>query len=250
MLTIPHVIIQQSSHSSNEFNHLPIIPPLGELSNTDELIEQFHISNGFNNMNISPLNDIINKLNNNCPEWIPNVQELISGLSGLNSLIGLENVKSQVAEQVKYLISQHYRDINNYDLNTIIKSDLTHDKEIIVNYLSKIWYGLGLITNSDVKIVSRNDLIGKYVGHTTRRVNQVMNESTESVLMIDEAYSLLNYNNNDTFGREMLETLNYHMSQNPNHVIVLDHMQDDSPMSRRFPWRITNNHSNVEMGDI
>lgn len=45
---------------------------------------------------------------------------------------------------------------------------------------------LVLLNNNEVKTVSRQDLVAKYVGRTIQNVNRLLNETGESVIMIDD----------------------------------------------------------------
>lgn len=71
-----------------------------------------------------------------------------------------------------------------------------------------------------VRVVSRDDFVGQYVGWTAPKTLKLLNESLGKVLFVDEAYSLIN-GPQDQFGMEALTTLNLFMSQHPNEIIVI-----------------------------
>lgn len=71
-----------------------------------------------------------------------------------------------------------------------------------------------------VKIVSRQDFVGGYVGWTAKQTLKLLNESLGKVLFVDEAYALLN-GPHDEFGMEAITTLNLFLSQHPNEIIVI-----------------------------
>jgi SpoVK/Ycf46/Vps4 family AAA+-type ATPase len=74
--------------------------------------------------------------------------------------------------------------------------------------------------DSIVKIVSRADFVGKYVGWTDKRTNELLNNNIGKVLFVDEAYSLIN-GPHDEFGMEALTALNLFLSQHPTEIIVI-----------------------------
>lgn len=71
-----------------------------------------------------------------------------------------------------------------------------------------------------VKIVSRDDFVGQFVGHSANRTNILLNSCLGKVLFIDEAYSLIN-GPRDEFGIEAATALNLFLSQHPKEIIVI-----------------------------
>lgn len=96
-----------------------------------------------------------------------------------------------------------------------------------------------------IKIVSREDLIGQYLGWTAKKTKEVLEKNIGKVLFIDEAYSLVN-GERDMFGNECLDTINRFMSENPDKIIVImagykdkinDNIFSAQPgLKRRFMW--------------
>lgn len=73
---------------------------------------------------------------------------------------------------------------------------------------------------SVVKIVSREDFVGGFLGQTALKTEKLLQESLGKVLFIDEAYSLVN-DEKDSYGREALTILNRFMSEHPDELIVI-----------------------------
>lgn len=101
-------------------------------------------------------------------------------------------------------------------------------------------------TNDDImKIVSREDFIGLYVGSTDKKTRKLLEDNRGKVLFITEAYSLCN-GPFDQYGMEALTTLNRFLSENPGAIIpIMDGYEDklksnilDSQpgLTRRFMW--------------
>lgn len=107
---------------------------------------------------------------------------------------------------------------------------------------------------------SRNDFIGQYVGHTAEKTNKLMISCLGKVLFIDEAYALIN-GNNDTFGAEAVHHINQFMSQHSGELIVIiagyqDLLQAgpfavNPGLERRFMWKFNcDGYSADELFDI
>jgi SpoVK/Ycf46/Vps4 family AAA+-type ATPase len=71
-----------------------------------------------------------------------------------------------------------------------------------------------------VQVVSRPDFVDKYVGWSEQKTLKLLNQSLGKVLVIDEAYSLAS-GMDDSYGIEVLNTLNLFLSEHPNEIIVI-----------------------------
>ena len=71
------------------------------------------------------------------------------------------------------------------------------------------------------RIVKRADLIGKYLGHTAAKTQEVIDSCKGGVLFIDEAYSLGNAEGRDSFSKECIDTLNQNLSENKNNLLCI-----------------------------
>lgn len=100
--------------------------------------------------------------------------------------------------------------------------------------------------NDSIKIVSRPDFVGLYLGHTADRTKTLLTNTMNDgkVLFIDEAYSLIN-DTKDSFGHESLDEINRFMSENPGLIIIFAGYKDrientifkaQSGLKRRITW--------------
>lgn len=97
-----------------------------------------------------------------------------------------------------------------------------------------------------ITVVSRNDFVGEYMGHTSGKTKKLLEANTGKVLLIDEAYSLIN-GVNDNYGFECLHTLNLYLSENPDKIVVIfagyrDQLKStifaaQPGLERRIMWR-------------
>jgi hypothetical protein len=111
-----------------------------------------------------------------------------------------------------------------------------------------------------VKIVSRSDFVGQYVGHTAKKTNDLLEANLGRVLFVDEAYSLIN-GVRDEFGMEALTALNLFLSQHPRDIIVIfagyKDLLEAGPFTaqpglvRRFMWQFNcDGYNEEELFDI
>jgi hypothetical protein len=97
-----------------------------------------------------------------------------------------------------------------------------------------------------ITVVSRDSLVGAYVGSTALKTKKLLEDNLGKVLFIDEAYSLMQ-SPEDSFGMEALTTLNLFMSEHPNEIIIIfagykDLLQSgvfasQPGLKRRFMWQ-------------
>jgi len=117
------------------------------------------------------------------------------------------------------------------------------------------------VNDSDIiTVVSRVNLVAGYVGHTSIKTKQLLEDNLGKVLFIDEAYSLMQ-SPEDSFGIEALTTLNLFMSEHPNEIIIIFAGYKDllqaGPFSaqpglkRRFMWQFEcDGYDHEELYDI
>lgn len=96
-------------------------------------------------------------------------------------------------------------------------------------------------------VLKRADLVGKYVGHTAIKTQKALQEAMGGVVLIDEAYSLVNRgDSHDPFGEEALTVINETLSQHPDEIVIIfagyEKMLDETifkaqpGLKRRIGW--------------
>ena len=93
-------------------------------------------------------------------------------------------------------------------------------KTSMARLISKLYFQCGLLKTDIFVEVSRADLVGKYVGHTSKQVDEIVERTKGGVLFIDEAYSLFKYSDSD-YGHEAIETLIKRMEDYRDNLIVI-----------------------------
>jgi SpoVK/Ycf46/Vps4 family AAA+-type ATPase len=88
--------------------------------------------------------------------------------------------------------------------------------------LGKIYHKMGLLSKGVVMEVGRAELVGKYIGQTAPKVKEVIDKARGGILFIDEAYALVRSENDEQdFGREVVEILIKEMSDGPGDLAIL-----------------------------
>lgn len=161
-------------------------------------------------------NEILNEDNRTLPEL----------LSELNSLIGLENVKTKVNNLIAYQkVQQMRRDkgltstINTLHLAFMGKPGT--GKTTVARIVGRIYKQLGLLSKGHFIEVSRTDLIAGYQGQTALKVKKVMEKAKGGVLFIDEAYSITENEHSDSYGRECITELTKALEDYRDDLVVI-----------------------------
>lgn len=138
------------------------------------------------------------------------VEEL---LQQLNQLTGLSAVKEQVHKIVKQMQVQKLRQKHGYagpqghgSLHMVFMGNAGTGKTTIARIIGKIYRRLDILPKGQFVECTRRDLVSQYVGTTSQKVSDKINEAMGGILFIDEAYTLCK-DEHDTFGREAIETL-------------------------------------------
>ena len=145
----------------------------------------------------------------------------------LDSLIGLENVKESIRMLTKRIEYEKMRNksLGNEDTpidcpRFIFNGNPGTGKTTVARLLGDIYYGCGLLSTGELVEVSREDLVGEYIGQTAKKTKEACDKAHGGVLFIDEAYSIVQKAEND-FGKEAIATLIKEMEDNRNDMIVI-----------------------------
>ncbi len=146
--------------------------------------------------------------------------------SQLNSLIGLQEVKKAVNNLIAYHKIQQIRKkaglkIPNKTLHISFMGNPGTGKTTVARILGKMYKELGLLSIGHFTEVSRTDLIAGYQGQTALKVKEVIEQAKGGVLFIDEAYSLTENDNSDSYGRECLTELTKALEDYRNDLVVI-----------------------------
>jgi Holliday junction resolvasome RuvABC ATP-dependent DNA helicase subunit len=132
-------------------------------------------------------------------------------LDELNSLVGLDSVKSEVQELVNFLKIQQVRKARNLptaglSLHVVFYGNPGTGKTTVARLLSRIYRALGVVSRGHLIETDRSGMVAGYVGQTALKVTEVVEQALGGVLFIDEAYSLTD-GDEGGYGREAIDTL-------------------------------------------
>ena len=141
-------------------------------------------------------------------------------------LIGLQPVKTRIREIAALLLVDRAR--RSLDLPSsapsLHMSFTGHPgtgKTTVANRISEILHRLGYLRKGHVVTVTRDDLVGQYVGHTAPKTREMIKRAQGGVLFIDEAYYLYKPGNERDYGAEAIEILLQDMERQRNDFVVI-----------------------------
>ena len=176
------------------------------------------------------------------------LSKLVEPLTELKRMIGMPKLKKSILNQVIYFL-QDFEEKNVHMMHTIIEGPPGSGKTEVAKILGKIYAKLGFLKKEKVISVKRSDLVGQYLGQTAIKTQKAIDSAKGSVLLIDEAYSLGNSEQRDSFSKECIDTINQNLSEEKSEFICIivgykNSLKEcffsyNAGLERRFPFRYT-----------
>jgi probable Rubsico expression protein CbbX len=94
-------------------------------------------------------------------------------------------------------------------------------KTTVAMRMAEILHRLGYVRKGHLVAVTREDLVGQYIGHTAPKTNEVLKKAMGGVLFIDEAYYLYRPENERDYGQEAIEILLQVMENQRDDLVVI-----------------------------
>jgi hypothetical protein len=205
---------------------------------------------------------IITRLKTVEPEEIQkNLRDALDDpVRGLASIIGREDVKDRIACQL-YAFSKSYKTFTEVFNNICLMGPAGVGKTALAKVIGFVFSKSGILGTDNVKIVSRSDMVGQYVGSTAPRTKGLLLQCLEGVLFIDEAYQLTPEDPGRDFGPEAITEIVNFLDKYCGMGMVMvagyeikmmrEFFPSNEGLSRRFPYRmILRKYNPCELTDI
>jgi len=229
---------------------LEITDPINTISDLIAIIDKYDVTKSYN-IDIQKLKYIYNEL------------------VDLNAMVGMESLKLSILNQLIYFIQGLHLHPSTSD-DASMQGDFKHTvlygppgtgKTEVAKIIGKMYSNLGVLQKGIFKKVTRNDLVAGYLGQTAIKTKNVITECLGGVLFIDEAYSLSNSNDLDSFSKECIDTLCESLSDHKKDlmVIIAGYEEDleshffsaNRGLDSRFVWRFKiDSYNATELSEI
>ena len=141
-------------------------------------------------------------------------------------LVGLVPVKSRIREIAALLVIDRLRKkvnltSNSPGLHMSFTGSPGTGKTTVALRMADILYKLGYCRKGHLMTVTRDDLVGQYIGHTAPKTKEVLKKAMGGILFIDEAYYLYKPDNERDYGAEAIEILLQVMENQRDDLVVI-----------------------------
>jgi probable Rubsico expression protein CbbX len=152
------------------------------------------------------------------------VSEVITQLD--QELVGLLPVKQRINEIAAFLLVAKARSTLGIEselpsMHMCFTGNPGTGKTTVASRMADILQRLGCIRKNTVVSVTRDDIVGQYIGHTAPKTKEVLKRAMGGVLFIDEAYYLYRPENERDYGQEAIEILLQVMESHRNDLVVI-----------------------------
>ncbi len=152
------------------------------------------------------------------------VEDVLAELE--RDLVGLAPVKARIRDIAALLVIDKLR----INLGLTSQAPSLHmsftgnpgtGKTTVAMRMAQILHRLGYVRKGHMVAVTRDDLVGQYIGHTAPKTKEVLKKAMGGVLFIDEAYYLYRPENERDYGQEAIEILLQVMENQRDDLVVI-----------------------------
>jgi probable Rubsico expression protein CbbX len=152
------------------------------------------------------------------------IQDVLDELD--RELIGLKPIKTRIREIAALLLVERLRKKMELTSETpTLHMNFTGNpgtgKTTVAMRMAEILHKLEYVREGHLVSVTRDDLVGQYIGHTAPKTKEVIKKAMGGVLFIDEAYYLYKPENERDYGQESIEILLQVMENNRDDLVVI-----------------------------
>jgi probable Rubsico expression protein CbbX len=153
-----------------------------------------------------------------------NIGEVLEQLD--HELVGLTPVKQRIREIAAFLVVSRARQQLGIEsaapsLHMCFTGNPGTGKTTVALRMAEMLHRLGYVRKGHVVSVTRDDLVGQYIGHTAPKTREILKKAMGGVLFIDEAYYLYRPENERDYGQEAIEILLQVMENNRDDLVVI-----------------------------
>lgn len=141
-------------------------------------------------------------------------------------MVGLAPVKARIRETAALLLVDRARRrlgmaVETPTLHMSFTGNPGTGKTTVALKMAGLLHRLGYVRKGHLVSVTRDDLVGQYIGHTAPKTKEVLKKAMGGVLFIDEAYYLWKPDNERDYGAEAIEILLQVMENNRDDLVVI-----------------------------
>src|SRR5918994_5409668 len=142
------------------------------------------------------------------------------------NLVGLQAVKRRIREMAALLVIDRLRNemgltSERPTLHMSFTGNPGTGKTTVALRIASILHRLGFVRRGQVVSVTRDELVGQYIGHTAPKTKEILKKAMGGVLFIDEAYYLHRQENERDYGQEAIEILLQVMENRRDDLVVI-----------------------------
>jgi len=152
------------------------------------------------------------------------VQDVLDQLE--RELVGLAPVKARIREIAAFLVVSRARkqlglEAGTPNLHMCFTGNPGTGKTTVAMKMADILHRLGYSRKGHLVSITRDDLVGQYIGHTAPKTKEILKKAMGGVLFIDEAYYLYRPENERDYGQEAIEILLQVMENQRDDLVVI-----------------------------
>jgi probable Rubsico expression protein CbbX len=152
------------------------------------------------------------------------VEEVLTTLD--RELVGLRPVKTRIREIASLLVVERARRKlalagQTPTLHMSFTGNPGTGKTTVAVRMADLLHRLGFVRRGHLVSVTRDDLVGQYIGHTAPKTKEILKKAMGGVLFIDEAYYLYRPDNERDYGQEAIEILLQVMETQREDIVVI-----------------------------